>query len=205
MSTVTGASAKECSAWIAEALSDEDLKKHVRTAVDRSDRRGLADLDVRIGRRAGWYAVIRALRPEHVIETGTDKGLGSVVIAAALLRNGRGRLTTMDINPVAGYFISGRYSEVTSLVIGDSIARLNSLPHDIGLFIHDSDHSAEHEKRELEAVEPALISDARVLSDNSHATDSLLDWAELTGRRFLYFQERPESHWYPGAGIGAAW
>ncbi len=204
-SVVTGAPHEQCSAWIAEALSDSDLQNHVMTAVQQSDRRGLADLEVRIGRRAGWYAIIRALEPDHVVETGTDKGLGSVVIASALTRNGRGRLTTMDINPAAGYFISGPYAEVTSLVIGDSVAGLAHLPRDVGVFIHDSDHTPEHESRELEAVAGALTPESRVLSDNAHATDALVDWAEATGRRFLYFQEDPDCHWYPGAGIGAAW
>lgn len=205
VSVVTGAPVEECRAWVAEALADQDLQRHVQRAVAASDRRGLADLDVRIGRRAGWYAVVRALKPEVVIETGTDKGLGSVVIAAALLRNGHGRLTTMDINPAAGYFVSGKYADVTEVHIGDSVAALNSFQHGVGLFIHDSDHSAEHETHELTAVASKLEQGARVLSDNSHATDSLLNWVEGTGRQFLYFQEVPDGHWYPGAGIGAAW
>lgn len=205
VSAVTDAPVTDCRAWISEALHDPLLMSHIPAAVKRSDRKGLADLEVRIGRRAGWYAVIRALQPEHVVETGTDKGLGSVVIAAALIRNNRGRLTTIDINPKAGYFISGPYAEVTSTVVSDSVAVIAHLPTDVGLFIHDSDHSAEHESRELSAVEPKLLRGARVLSDNAHTTDSLLSWTEATGRRFLYFQERPDRHWYRGAGIGAAW
>ncbi len=204
-SAVTGASSNQCGAWITEALNDDALKHHVQAAVQRSDRRGLADLAVRIGRRAGWYAVVRALKPDHVVETGTDKGLGSVVIASALIRNGHGRLTTMDINPAAGYFISGKYAEVASLVLGDSVAALAACPPDVGIFIHDSDHTPEHERRELDSIAPALIARARILSDNAHAADSLLEWAEETGRRYLYFQELPDNHWYRGARIGAAW
>lgn len=205
VAAVTGAQVSDCRTWLAEALSDGALIGHVQAAVRASDRKGLADLDVRIGRRAGWYAIIRALRPDHVVESGTDKGLGSVVIAAALLRNDWGRLTTIDINPEAGYLISGPYASVTSVVVGDSLRAIPQLPADVGLFIHDSDHSAEHESLELSAIAPKLIGSARVLSDNAHATDSLLNWAELTGRTFSYFQETPERHWYPGAGIGAAW
>jgi predicted O-methyltransferase YrrM len=148
--------------------------------------------------------VIRALQPESIVETGTDKGLGSVVIASALIRNGHGHLTTMDINPEAGYLISGPFAEVTSLAVGDSIASIRAMPG-IDLFIHDSDHSPEHETRELMAAEGVLRPGARVLSDNSHATDSLVGWAQETQRQFLFFHETPERHWYPGAGIGAAW
>lgn len=202
---VTGSDIADCRFWVHEALNDTELTDHVQKQTRLSSRRGLADLDVRIGRRAGWYAVIRALRPEHVVETGTDKGLGSVVIAAALLRNGTGRLTTMDINPAAGYLVSGRYADVSTVLIGDSLSSIRGLDREVDLFVHDSDHHAEHEAQELAAIAPKLTSRSRVLSDNAHAADSLVRWAESTGRSFLYFQERPDGHWYPGAGIGAAW
>jgi len=181
------------------------LHMHVLKSVAHSPRRGLADLDVRFGRRVGWYALIRALRPEHVVETGTDKGLGSVVMAAALLKNGSGRLTTIDINPASGYLIGGAYAQVTTALIADSVAAISSMDCGVGLFIHDSDHSAEHETSELLALESKLLPKALVLSDNAHATDSLMRWAFDTGRRFLFFEEHAERHWYRGGGIGAAW
>jgi hypothetical protein len=43
---------------------------------------------------------------------------------------------------------------------------------------------------------------AVILGDNSHATDSLLDYSRKAGREFIFFDERPADHWYPGAGIG---
>jgi predicted O-methyltransferase YrrM len=205
VSFVTETPVLECSRWISEALSDEFLMTHVQRLTTASRRSGLADPQVRIARRAGWYAIVRAMRPAHVIETGTDKGLGSVVLAAALLRNEFGHLTTVDINPDAGYLVAGPYSEVTTCVTGDSIELLSHFDGDVGVFIHDSDHSAEHEYRELEAVKSKLAPSARILSDNSHATDSLVRWAMREDRRFLFFQERPAAHWYPGAGIGASW
>jgi hypothetical protein len=202
---VTGAPVEDCSHWISEVLNDEFLKSHVAEAVRVSNRRGLADLDLRSGRRAGWYAVIRALQPKHVVETGTDKGLGAVVVAAALLRNGHGNLTTMDVNPAAGYLVSGCFQEVVSVVIGDSITSISALPKDVELFIHDSDHSAEYERQEYDSIAPKLLKGAKVLSDNAHASDALDSWASETHRDFLYFQEVPDQHWYRGAGIGAAW
>jgi hypothetical protein len=33
----------------------------------------------------------------------------------------------------------------------------------------------------------------------------LSDWAERTGRHYLFFKEQPSGHWWPGDGIGAAW
>ncbi|MGY1723811.1 class I SAM-dependent methyltransferase [Blastococcus sp. SYSU DS0533] len=202
---LTGTGVAQNRGWIAEALEDPELRAHVQRETARSSRRRLADLDVRLGRRLGWYAIVRALRPEHVVETGTDKGLGSVVLAAALLRNGRGRLTTVDINPESGYLIAGPYAQVVDRVVADSVETLRSLERPVDVFLHDSWHTFEYETAELDAVAPRLRDTSVVLSDNAHDSDALSAWAERTGRRFTFFREEPLEHWDPGAGIGAAW
>lgn len=190
---------------IRECREDEQLQAHVRELTLASSRAGLADRVPLFGRRVGWYAVVRALRPEVVVETGTDKGLGSVVLAAALLRNRSGRLTSIDINPAAGYLVQRRYAEVVDLVVHDSLDAIRAVERPVDLFIHDSWHSPEHEAAEFAAVTPQLTSSARVLSDNAHVTAELPKWAEQHGRAFLFFGEQPKDHWYPGGGIGAAW
>jgi len=138
-----------------------------------------------------------------VVETGTDKGLGSCVFASALLRNGRGRLITVDVNPESGYLIDGPYAEVVERVIGDSITFLRGMDTPVDLFLHDSWHTLQHEMAELGAVR--LAPGAVVLSDNAHGSDALLVFAQKSRRRFLFFREEPRDHWYPGGGIGAAY
>jgi hypothetical protein len=204
ISTITSADVQQARSFIAELAGDSDLESHIVKMTMSSDRKGLADRSVRYGRRLGWYALVRALQPDHVVETGTDKGLGSCVFAAALIRNGHGRLSTIDLNPDSGYLISGRYAEVTDVVIGDSLETLRSDGSTVDFFLHDSWHSAAHEFAEFDAVTSRLTSNALVLSDNAHATDALATWAEQTGRDFSFFREEPSGHWYPGAGIGAA-
>ncbi len=188
---------------IEEIRTDVALRTHLEQAAGTSDRRGLTDRQVRLGRRVGWYALVRLLRPQHVVETGTDKGLGSCVLAAAVLRNGSGRVTTIDINPAAGSLITEPYASVIDLRIGDSLPILAGLGT-VDFFLHDSDHSSEHEARELAAVSGRLSAQALVLSDNAHVTGELPRWAEQHGRRFSLFVERPTNHWYPGGGIGVA-
>ena len=139
-----------------------------------------------------------------------DKGLGTAVLAAALLRNAEegspGRVTAIDINPEAGYLVrDGRVSTVVDLVYADSVATLAGLDRPVDVFLHDSDHSVEHERREFAAVEGRLAPGALLLTDNVTATPVLSEYAAATGRRFLAFTERPDRHWYPGDGIGAAW
>jgi predicted O-methyltransferase YrrM len=196
--------------YFAELESDAELRGHIERATAGSARRGLADRHVRYARRLGWYAVVRAARPGHVVETGVDKGLGTCVLAAALLRNAAegapGRVTSLDINPEAGYLAHAEpWSTVVDLVIGDSIASIGALRRPVELFLHDSDHSADHERREFEAVESKLAPGALLLTDNATMTGVLAEHAEATGRRFLTYREQPARHWYSGDGIGLAW
>ncbi|WP_405722872.1 class I SAM-dependent methyltransferase [Streptomyces sp. NBC_01537] len=204
ISTVAARPVGEVRKYFDEVESDHRLSSHIRRANAASDRRRLADGDVRLGRRIGWYALVRALRPAHIVETGTDKGLGACVIAAAVLRNGGGRVTTIDVNPDSGCLITGQYESVIDRRIGDSLGVLGRLGT-VDLFLHDSLHTRDHEMAELAAVGPRLAEQAMVLSDNAHASDGLSGWAEETGSQFLFFREQPHAHWYPGGGIGAAW
>ncbi|MGW4497910.1 CmcI family methyltransferase [Micromonospora sp. NPDC004336] len=210
VSVVCDVPVKQVRAYFDEIESDDALRSHIESATAGAARRGLADRHVRYARRIGWYAIVRATRPGHVVETGVDKGLGSCVLAAALLRNAAdghpGRVTSLDINPEAGYLAKAApWSEVVDLVIGDSIASIAALDRPVDLFLHDSDHSRAHEKREFEAVEGRLAPGAMLLTDNVTATNVLAEHAERTGRRFLAYRETPANHWYPGDGIGVAW
>lgn len=201
---VTGVHVSEARQYLGEVETDADLREHVRTCTATSARRGIADPEARYARRLGWYAIVRALQPDHLVETGTDKGLGSCVLAAAVLRNGHGRVTTIDINPESGFLIQPPYSEVINRVVGDSLEALASLDSPVDLFIHDSDHSPEYEGAEFVAVSLHLSAAALVISDNAHVTQQLSSWAEQSGWSYLFFDERPDGHWYPGDGIGIA-
>ena len=70
--------------------------------------------------------MVRAMQPDHVVETGTHLGLGSCVIAAALLRNGHGRLTTIDIDSEAGHLIAEPWASVIDRRTGSSVDELAS-------------------------------------------------------------------------------
>ena len=208
VATVTGKPYSEIAAYMAELDNNEDLCKHIQAAIQHSSQRFMADSDVHFGRRIGWYAFVRATQPRIVVETGVDKGMGSCVLTAALMMNEQdgypGRYYGTDINPEAGYLLSGIYRDYGEILYGDSIASLERLDCTIDLFINDSDHSAAYEEREYQSIAPKLAPQAIVLGDNSHFTDRLLNFALATGRSFLFFHESPLGHWYPGAGIGIA-
>ena len=205
---ITGESQSVIQNYIDELMSDEALKRHIQAVMKDSPKRFVSDMEVRYARRIGWYAVTRAVKPRLVVETGVASGLGSCVLAAALKRNGDegfiGRYIGTDINPQAGVLFQEPYRALGEVRYGDSIATLEQLDGPIDLFINDSDHSRAYEAAEYEVVKKKLRDNAIMLGDNAHATDALLEFAEQTGRDFLFFQEVPARHWYPGAGIGAA-
>jgi hypothetical protein len=74
----------------------------------------------------------------------------------------------------------------------------------VDVFLHDSDHRAEYEWAEFLAIEPRLHRSSIVMSDNSQQTEKLREFAARLGRSFLYFQDQPSDHWWPGDGIGVA-
>jgi Methyltransferase domain len=206
VSAVTGAEIGQVRAWMRELEQDEELFAAMKGRLASNPSRRVCARQPHWARRFGWYAIVRARQPELVVEAGTYLGLGSCVIAAALLRNGHGRLTTIDIDPDAGHLITQPWASVIDRHTGSSVKLLADL-QDVGMFVHDSLYAYDYENAELVAVEPNLLPDAIVLSDNARSSGSsaLSDWAEWSGRHYLYFREQPRDHWWPGDGIGAAW
>lgn len=204
VSAVTGAEIGQIRDWMRELEEDRQLADELTRRLSSNPRHRICAKEPRWARRLGWYSIVRAVQPDNVVETGTHLGLGSCAIAAALLRNGHGRLTTIDVDPDAGYLIGEPWSSVIDRRTGDSVALLAEL-RNVDMFLHDSLHTYDHETSELAAIEPNLSADALVLSDNAHDSSALSDWAERTGRHYLFFKEQPVGHWWPGDGIGAAW
>jgi predicted O-methyltransferase YrrM len=200
---VTGCEVLKSRELFAEVENDDELREHIKTTTRRHPRWRLANPSPPYGRRVAWYALVRLLRPEHVVETGSDKGLGSVLVAAALRRNGSGTLTTIDINPDAGYLLAGHYAEFASVRVGDSREILAQLST-VDLSIHDSVIDEDFETSEIRAIGPRLSAGAVVISDIAHASLALPRWSESEHRRYVHFQEMPLHHWYRGDAMGAS-
>jgi predicted O-methyltransferase YrrM len=69
------------------------------------------------------YALVRALRPATIIETGTASGISTSYLLGALHRNGFGRLISIDLP-----FEAGGPGELLPIVAGTSIAMDDSSP-----------------------------------------------------------------------------
>jgi predicted O-methyltransferase YrrM len=135
------------------------------------------------------------------VESGTEKGLGSLIINRALEKNGIGQLYTLDIDIYAGSLFDAQDKEKINLVIGDSIESIGRIS-EIDFFIQDSNHSINHEILELEALEKQLCKNSIVISDNAHDSNALFEWSKKMGRNYIFINEQSKNHWYPGDGVG---
>lgn len=207
IAAVTGEIYEKIVRYFDELESDSGLRRHLEQAL-RGAEYG-KDIEIEYARRLGWYAFVRVLKPRVVVETGVDHGVGSCVLASALLRNIEeghpGRYYGTDNRTVAGKLFAGKYASVGKILYGDSITSLKKLEEEIGLFVNDSDHSGDYEYREYLTIVDKLADGGVILGDNAHATDSLSRFSREQGRKFVFFAEKPEGHWYPGAGIGVSY
>ncbi|MDX6475985.1 MAG: hypothetical protein QOH95_1496 [Gaiellaceae bacterium] len=191
----------EIESYVGEPLDDDVLLEPLREALRaRSDRND----EPRFGRRLGWYAIVRALRPQLVVETGVHDGLGSALLLRALDLNGSGRLVGFDVDPGSGWLVPAQLRSRYELVLGDVRETLPRVLAEaqVDVFIHDSLHTYEHERFELETALQHAAPGAVLVSDNAHATTALADVCAQHDLRFALFRERPRDHFYPGAGLG---
>lgn len=106
------------------------------------------------------YLLVRAAKPQVVVETGVLYGSSSAAILAALDRNGMGELYSIDLGnapqePPNDFFVPRHLRDRWHLTIGDSRRELPGLLARLGtidLFHHDSLHTFEHMMWEYETA-----------------------------------------------------
>ncbi|HXJ56920.1 MAG TPA: class I SAM-dependent methyltransferase [Verrucomicrobiae bacterium] len=208
VAVISGHEVSTIEGYMRELEQDEGLRQLLRERTLASPDRHNSDVEPRYGRRLGWYALLRATKPAVVLETGVDRGLGTAVMAAALRRNDQeghpGLVYATDIVPACGHLLGDPYKAYARILLGDSVELLKKFSEQVDIFLHDSDHRPEYEWAEFLAIEPRLHRASIVMSDNSQQTTKMREFALRLGKSFLYFQDQPKGHWWPGDGIGAA-
>jgi Methyltransferase domain len=204
---VSGAPAAEVGRVLGEPDADPVLRERLHETAGR--HRWWSKPQPPFGKRRGWYALARLIRPGLIVESGVHDGLGSLLLLRALELNtaegAGGRLVSFDINPAAGW-IAGSDPR-WALRIESSRTGLPALlagGEAVGMFIHDSLHTYEHERWELATAGAHLAADGVLISDNVHVTPALSECSAELGLDYHEFAERPVAHFYPGAAMGAA-
>jgi hypothetical protein len=157
-----------------ELLADREFQSHL----ERCRR----DVHYILPEAAELYAIVRAVKPQVMVETGVASGLSSAHILRALDRNGIGTLHSIDLPNVqegsvlpqgrtSGWIVPASLRGRWKLQLGDSWVLLPELLGSlerVDVFMHDSDHSYEGMMFEFEQAYPKLTPGGLLLSDDTH-------------------------------------
>ena len=200
-------SVEDIDRYFEELINDEELVHHIKTGFKLINAG--KDSQIAYGRRIVWYAIIRAMKPRIVVETGVEHGVGACVITAALLRNQSegflGRYIGTELNEKSGKLLTGKYVSVGEIKFGDSIKTLSRIEEKIDIFINDSSHDSEYEYREYLTISDKLAANSIILGDNAHVSKSLSSYSRKENRNFVFLPEQPLDHWYSGGGVGVSY
>ncbi|MGH9679309.1 MAG: class I SAM-dependent methyltransferase [Candidatus Acidiferrales bacterium] len=134
------------------------------------------------------YAIVRAMKPDILVETGVANGVSSAHVLLALHKNQRGALHSIEIGDstylppgrepgwVVPDWLRGRWQYHR----GDSTQLLPKLLRELpplDLFTHDSLHTYEHMKFEFEEAFPFLRPGGILIADDALWNESFWDFA----------------------------
>jgi hypothetical protein len=130
---------------------NELLARHVRWRADVKRR-------LPLGNRLTWYVIVRALKPELVVETGIYLGLGSLAVLRALERNRRegsaGELMSFDTVSGAGGIVREQARRGWHRFVGSTKDLL--LPalegRRVDILFQDTPHTEENQRFEFSAA-----------------------------------------------------
>jgi len=121
------------------------------------------------------YSLVRIVRPQIVVETGTNRGASTAFILKALHDAGCTKSKVISIEyedgPEVGMLIPQELRANLKIVKGDIrdlILDQKTIPSEIDFFLHDSSHKYEHQFWEFTQFWP-LISSGGILA--SHDVD----------------------------------
>lgn len=167
------------------------LKEYRRSSYARWYRERLEELnatagDSRMGTSSDFhlealYVLVRAAKPQTVVETGVLYGASSGHILAALAANGHGRLCSIDVGTKPGepshdFLVRPDVLPRWQYIAGDVKQELPELLARLGrvdMFHHDSLHTFEHMMWEFKTVTPHLGPNGVLASHDVFVSDSL--------------------------------
>jgi predicted O-methyltransferase YrrM len=143
------------------------------SALERSE--AYQDIYIPISAEAGQllYTLVRAIRPQTVVEFGTSFGISTIYLAAAVADNGTGHVVTTELSAkkveaARENLRQAGVGGVVTVLAGDALETLADLPGPVGLVLLDG--WKDLCLPVLRLLEPKLVPGALVAADdNTHA------------------------------------
>ena len=202
-----GIAPSQVSAYIEETRSDRELHERLRRVTRwQFDVKGRLP----IGNRLLWYALVRSLKPELIVETGIYQGLGSLVLLRALEANARegveGELLSFDFDPGAGQVVSKRLARRWRKIEGMTGETL--IPalagRRVGMMLQDTPHTYENQSFEFGATISHAAERLVMLDSGGGRTRALADICSEHGGTYRHFREQPRDHFFRASGTCVA-
>lgn len=189
---------------IAEAEGAVRLYRHLARLHARHGRSSYVEIDAPLE----LFALVRLLRPRHVVEVGVSSGVSSAYLLEALARNGLGRLHSIDLprfegraRPSAswslprgcgpGWAVPPRLIAGWDLRVGDKRHLLPILAEQlplVDLFVYDVPHEDAVSRVEFRGLDRLLGPEGVAIADHGPgggACAALASWARIRGRALL--------------------
>jgi predicted O-methyltransferase YrrM len=188
LAALTGVDAMQIRRFLQEPVETGDFVSHLRNCEDVF-RQGMNSADLWAKKVLIQYAAVRASRPETIVETGVASGVSSAYLLLALERNQKGTLHSIEngdpsycpTGRAPGWIVPDRLRLRWQLHIGDAVSVLPKLFEKLGevdMFIHDSLHTYEHMKFELELAYPHTRKGGLLLADDALWNSAFVEVAQ---------------------------
>jgi predicted O-methyltransferase YrrM len=133
------------------------------------------------------YSLVRALKPQTVVETGVANGHSSFVILSALKTNGRGKLVSIDIWNDVGRLITAEEGDIWDLRLlsrpgaRDELRTVLQSVAPVDLFMHDSEHLYAWQMAEYRTAAAVLSRSGILVSDDVDSSYAFWDFCHERG------------------------
>jgi hypothetical protein len=206
---LSGSSHRKSQSALADAGREETLFRHLAREHEAEGRDSYIEIDAPLE----LHALVRLMRPRHIVEVGVSSGVSSAYLLDALEQNGRGTLHSVDLPsrsrrrrasgapPRAswslpegrspGWAVPFRLRRRWDLRLGDKADVLPLLSEElpgIDLFVYDVPHRDVGTREELRTLSPLLGPGGVVIVDHGpggELCDALRWWARRVGTRAL--------------------
>jgi predicted O-methyltransferase YrrM len=145
------------------------------TAQERAD--ALSDVYMPVTPEAGrlLYALVRATRPQTVVEFGMSLGLSGIHLASAVKDNGSGRVVTTELSAAKiatakRNFADAGLTDVITVLEGDALSTLQSLDGPVEFVLLDG--WKEFYLPVIKLLEPRLSPGTLIVADNTNMADT---------------------------------